>query len=174
MKDFFHKTSHRIVQVAIQERIGTIVIGHNTQWKSESNMGRRNNQSFCYIPHHLLIQIISYKAKRLGIETIVQEESYTSKSSFLDGDHIPTYDKSNAKLYFSRKRIHRGLYRSGTGVYINADVNGAYNIMRKEVPDAFANGIEGWTAYRLSPCQLRLCYASDKDDTQEPPTSTCR
>ncbi|MFE1627018.1 RNA-guided endonuclease InsQ/TnpB family protein [Brevibacillus reuszeri] len=143
IKDFFHKASHHIVQLALQEKIGTIVIGHNTHWKSESNMGKRSNQSFCHIPHTLLIQMIAYKAKHLGIETIVREESYTSKASFLDGDEAPTYGEKGTKKSFSGKRIHRGMYRSAKGTLINADVNGAYNILRKEVPNAFANGIEG-------------------------------
>ncbi|MGE7272701.1 RNA-guided endonuclease InsQ/TnpB family protein [Brevibacillus panacihumi] len=143
IKDFFHKASYAIMGIALQERIGTIVIGHNKQWKSEANMGRRNNQSFCHIPHHLLIQMILYKAKRLGISTVVREESYTSKASFLDCDDIPVYGESDTKKLFSGRRIHRGMYRSATGMCINADVNGAYNILRKEVPTAFANGIEG-------------------------------
>ncbi|MGG1664622.1 RNA-guided endonuclease InsQ/TnpB family protein [Brevibacillus sp. NRS-1366] len=143
IKDFFHKASHHILQIALQEKIGTIVIGHNTHWKRESNMGKRNNQSFCHIPHTLLIQMIAYKAKHLGIQTIVREESYTSKASFLDGDNTPTYGEGDTKKVFSGKRIHRGMYRSAKGTLINADVNGAYNILRKEVPNAFANGIEG-------------------------------
>ncbi|CAM3304179.1 IS200/IS605 family element transposase accessory protein TnpB [Paenibacillus taichungensis] len=143
MKDFFHKASYQIIQLAVEEQIGTIIIGRNTQWKSETNMGKRNNQSFCHIPHKLLIQMMTYKAKRLGIEIIVREESYTSKASFLDGDAIPTYGESDLLKNFSGNRIHRGMYRSKAGICINADVNGAYNIMRKEVPNALANGIEG-------------------------------
>ena len=143
IKDFFHKASHHILQLALQEKIGTIVIGHNTHWKRESNMGKQSNQSFCHIPHTLLIQMIAYKAKHLGIQTVVREESYTSKASFLDGDDTPTYGESETKKSFSGKRIHRGMYRSAKGTLINADVNGAYNILRKEVPNAFANGIEG-------------------------------
>lgn len=143
IKDIFHKASHAIVEIALQEQIGTIVIGHNTQWKSESNMGKRNNQSFCHIPHNLLIQMIRYKAKRSGMTTIVREESYTSKASFLDNDDIPTYGESDTIAIFSGKRIHRGMYRCANGTLINADVNGAYNILRKEVPKVFANGIEG-------------------------------
>lgn len=142
IKDFFHKASYYIVQIAVQEQAGVIVIGHNIQWKKETNMGRRNNQSFCHIPHSLLIQMITYKAERAGIQVIVREESYTSKASFLDGDEIPTFGEEE-KPMFSGKRISRGLYRSAKGLLINADVNGACNILRKEVPNAFANGIEG-------------------------------
>lgn len=144
IKDFFHKASHQIVKMALEENVGTIVIGQNKQWKSASTMGKRNNQSFSHIPHALLIQMISYKAKRKGINVIAREESYTSKASFLDRDDIPTYGERNQASLFSGVRMKRGLYRSKDGTLLNADVNGAYNILRKEVPTAFmTNGIEG-------------------------------
>ena len=143
IKDFFHKASHHIVQIAKKHHIGTIVIGQNTQWKHEIQIGKKNNQAFVHIPHASLIHMVTYKAKRAGILVVVREESYTSTSSFLDGDDIPTYGEEVEKVTFSGKRISRGMYRSASGKMINADVNGAYNILRKEVPNAFADGIEG-------------------------------
>jgi putative transposase len=90
----------------------------------------------------LLIELITYKASAEGIAVIVTEESYTSKASFLDEDDIPTYKSGNEmKFVFSGKRIKRGWYRSKNGRFINADVNGAANILRKVVPKAFVNGI---------------------------------
>ena len=77
-------------------------------------------------------------AKIVGIETIQQEESYTSKASFLDQDDLPIYDAKNTGQYqFSGKRIYRGLYKSKNGILMNADVNGASNILRKAFPNAF-------------------------------------
>ncbi|MEH6946441.1 RNA-guided endonuclease TnpB family protein [Bacillus sp. JJ634] len=142
IKDLFHKASRHIVNLALQEQVDIIVIGQNKQWKQESNIGKRNNQQFCFIPHRLLIQMIEYKAIEHGIQVVITEESYTSKASFLDLDFLPTYEKE--KTYsFGGKRIKRGLYKSAKGILMNADVNGAYNIIRKVVPNAFANGIEG-------------------------------
>jgi putative transposase len=141
IKDMFHKASFHIVQLALQQNTGTIIIGQNQGWKQESNIGKRNNQSFCHIPHHLLITMISYKAAKHGIEVQVTEESYTSKASFLDLDPLPVYEKGK-KESFTGKRVHRGLYRSPQGT-LNADVNGAANILRKVVPTASAYGIEG-------------------------------
>ena len=142
IKDLFHKASRHIVNLALQEQVDIIVIGQNKQWKQESNIGKRNNQQFCFIPHRLLIQMIEYKAIEQEIQVIITEESYTSKASFLDLDFLPTYEKE--KTYsFSGKRIKRGLYKSAKGILMNADVNGAYNMIRKVVPNAFANGIEG-------------------------------
>jgi putative transposase len=141
IKDLFHKASHHIVQMAVKQNIGTIIIGQNQGWKNESNIGKRNNQSFCHIPHHLLISMIQYKAAQQGVNVQMTEEAYTSKASFLDHDPLPVYEEGK-KQTFSGKRIQRGLYKSVKGL-INADVNGAANILRKVVPTASAYGIEG-------------------------------
>ena len=107
-------------------------------------MGRKNNQEFVQIPHARFIEMLTYKAKLVGIQVVVQEESYTSKASFLDRDSIPTYDPKRAeKPRFSGKRETRGLYRALNGRRIHADINGSYNIARKAFPDSFGQGIEG-------------------------------
>jgi putative transposase len=137
MKDLFHKASHLAEQIAIEEDVDTIIIGHNKEWKQQSDMGKKNNQSFTTIPHSLLIQMITYKAERHGIKVLTSEESYTSKASFLDNDNIPVYGEDDSKKSFSGKRIERGLYRSKNGALLNADVNGAANIMRKVFEKAF-------------------------------------
>ena len=89
------------------------------------------------IPLAVLRFMITYKAQRAGITVMEQEESYTSKSDFLSHDYIPTYGVDDDRADFSGLRVKRGLYKSGTGTYLNADVNGAANILRKAVPDAF-------------------------------------
>ena len=62
----------------------------------------------------------------------MQEESYTSKASFWDKDGIPVYKSDDIEKYhFSGKRINRGQYRTASGQVLNADVNGALNILRK-------------------------------------------
>ncbi|WP_226668545.1 RNA-guided endonuclease InsQ/TnpB family protein [Metabacillus litoralis] len=137
IKDLFHKASHQIERIALEEDIDTIVIGQNKDWKQKSNMGKKNNQTFVTIPHSLLIQMITYKLQRHGIQVLITEESYTSKASFLDCDNIPVYSENESKKSFSGKRIKRGIYRSKNGVIINADVNGAANIMRKVFDYAF-------------------------------------
>ncbi|MBL4951820.1 transposase [Neobacillus sp. OS1-32] len=112
--------------------IDTIVVGYNAGWKQESDMGKKNNQKFVQIPFHKLISAIENKCLKEGIRFVKQEESYTSKASFLDKDMIPVWSKNDPSNYsFSGKRIHRGLYRSKTGQCIHADINGALNILRK-------------------------------------------
>ena len=112
------------------------MIGKNTQWKTESGMSKKSNQEFVQIPHSTLVWMIRYKAERYGITVIDQEESYTSKASFLDHDEIPVYGDKE-KHVFSGKRISRGLYLSKEGTVISADINAASNILRKAMPDAF-------------------------------------
>lgn len=147
IKDLFHKTSYHIVKLAIEQDVGTIIIGCNHGWKQTSTIGRRNNQSFCHIPHQRLIEMIMYKAAEKGIKVELTEEAYTSKASFLDNDPLPKHG-DKGKFHFSGKRIHRGLYESMKG-FIHADVNGAANIMRKVFPNVRANGIEGLDDHRI-------------------------
>ncbi|MGG0185645.1 RNA-guided endonuclease InsQ/TnpB family protein, partial [Bacillus rhizoplanae] len=132
IKDIFHKISYHIVDFAVQHEISMIVIGKNISWKQNSDMGKRQNQSFCHIPYNLLIEMITYKAHRQSTNVQVVEESYTSKASFLDNDAIPTYGEEDIPE-FSGKRIKRGLYRTKENKLLNADVNGSYNILKKAV-----------------------------------------
>jgi putative transposase len=132
-----HMVSRRIIDLLVAEGIGTLVIGKNPLWKQEVNLGRRTNQQFVCIPHARFIAMLSYKAELVGIRVIVSEESYTSKASFLDGDPLPVYGARDIPV-FSGRRVKRGLYRAADGTPINADVNGAYNIIRKVAPEAFA------------------------------------
>src|SRR4028118_1227428 len=139
--NYLHHTSRLIVDLLVAKQIETLVIGKNVQWKNESNLGKQTNQNFVNVPHARLIEMLEYKAQLVGIKVIVQEESYTSQSSFLNLDPIPVYGKTGNDVIFSGKRIKRGLYKTSVGQLINSDVNGAYNILRKAIPNAFSNGI---------------------------------
>ena len=147
---YLHTASKRIIDFLVNEGIGTVIIGKNPLWKQECEMGRKNNQNFVLIPHARFIDMLSYKAALVGIRVEVREESYTSKASFLDLDPIPTYQPNDEEEHiFSGKRIGRRnrLYRTKDGHKICADVNGAYNILRKSRPDAFAKGIAGYVVH---------------------------
>jgi putative transposase len=157
---YLHTASKSIIDFLVKEGVGTIIIGKNPLWKQEAGMGKRNNQNFVQIPHARFIDMLAYKAALVGIQVEVQEESYTSKASFLDLDPIPTYQpKDETEYTFSGKRIGRRnrLYRTKDGRKICADVNGAYNILRKRKPDAFANaGAKGLAAYVVQPVRLAI------------------
>jgi putative transposase len=137
IRDCFHKASRKMINYCIENNIGTIVIGYNEWWKQDIKIGKRNNQNFQQLPFAKLIQLIEYKAKMVGIQLITHEESYTSKCSFLDNESIEKHD------IYQGKRIKRGLFRTSKGQVINADVNGALNITKKALPNAFLEGIEG-------------------------------
>jgi putative transposase len=142
---YMHTASKRIIDLLVKEGIGVLCIGKNDAWKQEANMGKRNNQNFVQIPHARFIAMLTYKAELVGICVEVTEESYTSKASLLDLDPLPARDpKNDTKHTFSGKRVERGLYRASDGRKINADINGAGNIMRKVAPDAFGlRAVEG-------------------------------
>lgn len=111
--------------------IEKVFIGKNVGWKQEIALGKKTNQTFTQIPFTTFILQLSYKCQLRGIKVIEQEESYTSKASFVDQDEIPTYGESDEKPTFSGKRVSRGLYQTKKGFLLNADVNGSYNILVK-------------------------------------------
>ena len=141
--NYLHKASKEIVSLVKNNNLNTIIIGKNDGWKQETNMAKSANQTFVNIPHSRFIQMIQYKCEIEGINVILQEESYTSKTSFLNLDFIPVYGDSD-NHEFSGYRKSRGLYKiKDESTLINADVNGSYNIMRKAIPNLFEDGIEG-------------------------------
>ena len=132
VNDYMNKTARTIVNFCINNDIGTLVVGYNETFQRGSDMGKSNNQTFLNIPYGQLRSKLEYLCQLNGIVFVKQEESYTSKSSFWDRDEIPIYNNDNPKDYtFSGKRIKRGMYQCANGKCLNADVNGALNILRK-------------------------------------------
>ncbi|WP_339001783.1 transposase [Fusobacterium animalis] len=132
INDYLSKAARIIINYCLNSDIGKIVLGYNEDFQRNSNIGSINNQNFVNIPYGKLRDKLIYLCKLYGIESKLQEESYTSKASFFDGDEIPIYEKENPQEYvFSGKRIKRGLYQTKKGKLINADCNGALNILRK-------------------------------------------
>lgn len=157
--NYLHHASRFIVNHLVKKGIGTLVIGKNAQWKQEIALGKQTNQNFVAIPHSRFIDMLTYKCALVGIKVLITEESYTSKASFLDNDPIPTYGEDEASsVVFSGKRKARGLYKSKNGTLINADVNGSYNIMKKAIPNAFADGIESRVVRprRIEPLKVKM------------------
>lgn len=108
-----------------------VFVGKNVGWKQEVALGKKTNQTFVNIPFNIFISQLTYKCKLRGIEVVEQEESYTSKASFVDQDEIPVYGEVEEKPQFSGKRTSRGLYKTKQGFLLNADINGSYNILVK-------------------------------------------
>lgn len=145
--DLIHKASRKVVNYALSYGANTIIIGNNKNWKQNSKMSTKVNQNFISIPYSKLIKQIGYKAKIVGINVILTEESYTSGTSFLDNE-LPIKDNYN-----KNRRVFRGLFVSNKGIKINSDVNGSLQIMKKVVPNVFDYGIED---LGLNPIRVNL------------------
>ena len=154
--DYFHKATHYIVNHLVSNNINTLIIGYNKGWKQDTNMGTKNNQKFVEIPFLKFVNILTYKCELAGINVIQQEESYTSKCSFINQDFIATFGKNDKKHNPTGSRVKRGLYKnnnveSNRLKYINADVNGSYNILRKYLAKQVA-----WNENIFSDC-VEVC-----------------
>ena len=132
VNDYMNKAARQVINYCLANDIGTLVVGYNETFQRSSRIGRQNNQNFVNIPYGQLCSKLEYLCELNGIIFVKQEESYTSKASFWDKDGIPVFNADNPKEYqFSGSRIHRGLYKTASEQTLNADVNGALNIMRK-------------------------------------------
>ena len=147
IKHYMHRTSRYIVDLCQSLNITTLVVGKNNNWKQKSNIGKLNNQTFVQIPYHILIQDLTYKCQEAGINLILSDEAYTSGTSFLD-DELPTKENYNKK-----RRITRGLFKSNLGELINADVNAAYQIMKKVFCDVEIPADRGFV---LNPVRVNI------------------
>ena len=132
LRNYIGYYANKLIEILKEEKISKLVVGYNKEWKQEINIGSKNNQNFVNIPFRKILNILRYKLEDNEIEYKEQEESYTSKASYLDNDDIPIYKENDDTNYiFSGKRIKRGIYKSKQGKIINADLNGALNILKK-------------------------------------------
>ena len=134
-EDAFQKVSRQIVDMLVEKKIGRLIVGYNAGWKQESGMGKRNNQKFVQMPFARLTSYLRYKCEMVGIDFVEHEENYTSKCDALALEPIGKHEE-----YLGR-RTKRGLFCSSIGKLINADQNGALNIMRKVVGDSYVSRI---------------------------------
>ena len=135
VKDFMHKVSREITSQLVSNGVTTLVVGYNTGWKQDVNLGKKTNQKFVQIPFLMLLNMLRYKCALAGILVVDRSEAYTSKCSFLDDEQICKHEN------YMGYRQKRGLYKSYSGRKINADINGAYNILK-----LFYQEQEAWTA----------------------------
>lgn len=132
VSNYMYNAAKLMIDYCIKYKIGNIVVGYNDGFQDRSNLGRVNNQNFVQIPLGKLKSRLEYLSKLNGINFVLQEESYTSRASFFDKDDIPSWNPQNpVSTEFSGTRIYRGLYKTKSGTLVNADVNGALNILRK-------------------------------------------
>jgi len=154
VKDYMNQAVRYLVNYCLAQGMGKVVVGYNPTIKQNVNLGTHNNQNFVQIPHHLFRLKLKSLCERVGLAYIEQEESYTSKASATDGDPLPVYNSDNPQTpKFSGKRVKRGLYRTASGKLINADANGALNILRKYLNLSKAK--ENQFLQRISGCLIQ-------------------
>ena len=145
LNDYLHKATAYVVNQLVSNDISLLVIGYNKGWKQDITLGKKTNQKFTQIPFLKLVKMLKYKCELQGIQVVIQEESYTSKCSFLDNEPITKH-----KEYLG-KRVKRGLFRSSKGIQINADLNGSLNILKKYLLTK-----EAWNESIFSDC-VEVC-----------------
>lgn len=142
IRDAVNKAARLVINHCVEHRIGVIVFGWNKGQRQDVHLGSTTNQSFVQIPTARLKERIAQLCQRYGIEFVETEESYTSKASFVDDDRLPKIGEKPDGWKESGKRVKRGLYRTALNWYINADCNGAANILRK-VSTIFGFNLDG-------------------------------
>ena len=157
MRNAVNKAARIVINHCIDNKIGTIVFGWNQRQKDSADLGKKNNQKFVQIPTAKLKGRIAQLCEQSGIVFVETEESYTSKTSFLDNDVLPTFGAKPEGWKSSGIRITRGQFRTSTGIKINADCNGAVNIIKK-VAAIFKFDLSGVGRGALSaPKKVLLC-----------------
>jgi putative transposase len=150
IKDILHKISKKIIDYCILNHVSKIVIGSSSNWKTQSDIGKKNNQNFQLLPFKIFIKMLKYKGEMYGIKLIETEESYTSKCSALDSEPL------HKKEFYYGKRTRRGLYQTSENLLINADINGSLNIIRKVVGDDFINQLDSRVLF--NPLMIRNIF----------------
>ena len=122
--DYMHKASRRVVDWCIVHDVWNLYVGHNDGWKQNCDMSKKANQNFVQIPFNMFISQLKYKLEEVGVSCSIVNEAYSSKCSAIDNEPVGKHDE------YCGKRIKRGLFRSKSGMLVNADVNGSLNILK--------------------------------------------
>ena len=128
--DFYHKASRTIVNYLLENEVSILIIGYNQGWKQDSSLSKKINQTFIQIGFNTFIKMLTYKAKEQGIQVLLQQEAYSSGTSFLDKEPV------TKEFYNKSRRLKRGLFKHNNQTdfkypYINADINSAFQILSK-------------------------------------------
>lgn len=159
VRDAVNKAARIVVNHCLENGIGTIVFGWNKGQRQQANMGAKTNQKFVQIPTARLKERIAQLCELFGLQFVETEESYTSQASFVDRDELPIFGEKPKGWKPSGKRTKRGLFRTAMNWYINADCNGAANILRK-VSMTLGLDLSGVSRVALSqPLRVRIWTA---------------
>jgi IS605 OrfB family transposase len=157
MRDAVNKAARIVINHCLENKIGSVVFGWNKGQRQQINLGSKTNQKFVQIPTARVKERVAQLCEQYGLRFIETEESYTSSSSFLDLDFLPTIGEKPDGWKESGKRVKRGLYRTGLrNWYINADCNAGANVLRK-VSTTFGLNLDGVSRGALTrPTRIKL------------------
>ena len=156
--NYTHQISRKLINHLAKLGVKNIIYGKNVDFKKEINLGKVNNQNFVNIPFNQIIERLKYKALLAGINFMTVEESYTSKTSFLDKEKLHSYkdNKPSKKYSFLGQRFSRSVFRSEDGYVIHADINASFNIIRKVSGDKIYNHIDFGSIKGSSPKRVKI------------------
>ena len=156
--NYIHQLSRKLINQLSQLGVKNIIYGKNVNFKKEINLGKVNNQNFVNIPFNQIIESLKYKALLAGINFMTVEESYTSKTSFLDKETLHSYKNNKPKkgYEFLGNRFARSLFKSKKGYVIHADVNASFNIIRKVTGDNIYNFVDIGFIKGSSPKRVKI------------------
>ena len=158
INNYTHQLSRKLINHLSQLGVKNIVYGKNVNFKQEINLGRVTNQNFVNIPFNLIIERLRYKALLAGINFMTVEESYTSKTSFLDEEKLHSYKRGKPKkgYTFLGDRFARSLFQTKNGYVIHADINASFNIIRKVTGDSVYNFVDKRAIKGSSPKRWKI------------------
>jgi putative transposase len=131
MRDMVNKAAMQVVRHCLAHGIGTVVVGWNDGIKDGANMGKKSNQQFVQMPLAKIKTRLEQLSLVYGFKVVQTEEANTSAASFLDGDSLPVHGEKPDGWKASGRRTKRGLYKTAQRFFVNADLNGAANILNK-------------------------------------------
>ena len=159
--NYIHQLSRKLINHLSELGVKNIVYGKNVNFKKEINLGKITNQNFVNIPFNQIIERLRYKALLAGINFMTVEESYTSKTSFLDEEKLHSYkhNKAATDYVFFGKRFIRSLFRTKNGYVIHADINASFNIIRKVTGDIIYNFVDKVSIRGSCPKRVKINLA---------------
>jgi len=92
IKDYLHKASRKIIDLAIEYKVSTIIIGDIKNINQGSKL-----KSFVQIPIQRLVELIEYKAELEGIQIVKINEIHTSGCSSIDLEKLNEFNYNNSR-----------------------------------------------------------------------------
>lgn len=153
--DFYHKASRTIVNYLLDNEVSVLIIGYNQGWKQNSSLSKNVNQTFIQIGFNIFIKMLTYKAQEQGIRVILQQEAYSSGTSFLDKEPV------TKEFYNKTRRLKRGLFKHNNQTdfkypYINADINSAFQILSKATNNKLSYNPKFITQQSITPRVINI------------------